>query len=72
MAHETLSAVMAGLMTRYQDRVPNVQRVLDLMMAEELLAAPGDIENDHIAFRTMGVPQLGICLLYTSPSPRDS
>ena len=51
---------MAGLMTRYQDRVPNVQRVLDLMMAEELLAAPGDIENDHIAFRTMGVPQLGI------------
>lgn len=60
MSHQTLPAVLNGLMTRYRKRVPNVQRVLDLMLKQGLLSSVDEIENDHIAFRTMGVPQLGL------------
>ncbi len=57
---ETLDFILAGLMRRYQARVPDVQRVFDAMRDQQIIAAESDIENDHIAFRTMGVPQLGI------------
>ncbi|MFK8115337.1 MAG: DUF1338 domain-containing protein [Rubripirellula sp.] len=56
----TLQFVLAGLMRRYQLRVPNVQRILDLMIQNQLINSVSDIENDHIAFRTMGVPRLGL------------
>jgi hypothetical protein len=56
----TLEIVLNGLMRRYQERVPDVSRVLDRMQAQGIIHSPHDIENDHIAFRTMGVPQLGI------------
>lgn len=55
-----LEVVLNGLMQRYQARVPDVQRVVDAMLQEKLISSNQDIENDHIAFRTMGVPQLGI------------
>lgn len=57
---QTLEYVLAGLMRRYQERVPDVARILEAMVREGMIARPEDIENDHIAFRTMGVPQLGI------------
>lgn len=60
MSAKPLDTVLAGLMSRYQERVPNVGRILNLMQERELIQSPSDIENDHIAFRTMGVPQLGI------------
>lgn len=56
----TLDFVMTGLMRRYRERVPDVERVIRCMIAEGMIATADDIENDHIAFRTMGVPQLGI------------
>lgn len=56
----TLNFVMDGLMRRYRERVPDVARVIRCMIAEGIIARAEDIENDHIAFRTMGVPQLGI------------
>ena len=56
----TVDAVMAGLMRRYSERVPDVHKVLDSMVKEGIIHSPGDVENDHIAFRTMGVPNLGI------------
>jgi len=56
----TLEQVLAGLMRRYQQRVPDVAKLSTAMIAEGLIASPAAIENDHIAFRTMGVPQLGI------------
>lgn len=56
----TLEQVLAGLMRRYQQRVPDVGMLTTAMVAEGLIAGPDAIENDHIAFRTMGVPQLGI------------
>jgi hypothetical protein len=60
MRNGTLDFVMNGLMRRYRERVPDVERVIRCMISEGMIGAAGDIENDHIAFRTMGVPQLGI------------
>jgi hypothetical protein len=59
----TLDHVLEGLMRRYQERVPDVARIVAAMVAQGLITAPEAIENDHIAFRTMGVPQLGIASL---------
>ncbi|PDW01278.1 DUF1338 domain-containing protein [Candidatus Chloroploca asiatica] len=59
----TLEQVLDGLMRRYQERVPDVGKIIAAMLAEGLITAPEQIENDHIAFRTMGVPQLGIASL---------
>ena len=60
MSEQPLEVVLSGLMRRYRQRVPNVGRILNLMLDEQLIQSESDIENDHIAFRTMGVPQLGI------------
>ena len=56
----TLRTVLDGLMRRYQQRVPDVSAITQAMLHEGIIAHAEDIENDHIAFRTMGVPQLGI------------
>lgn len=55
-----LDYVLSGLMQRYQDRVPDVAAIIAAMISENLIGVPEDIENDHIAFRTIGVPELGI------------
>jgi hypothetical protein len=55
-----LDVVLDGLMRRYRERVPDVSRVIDGMIAHGIIPDAGAIENDHIAFRTIGVPQLGI------------
>jgi hypothetical protein len=47
-------------MTRYKERVPDVAAIINAMIKENIIQQAADIENDHIAFRTMGVPQLGI------------
>ncbi len=47
-------------MSRYRERVPDVNRVVRGMVSQGIIASSHDIENDHIAFRTMGVEQLGI------------
>ncbi len=60
---EGLNRVLDGLMQRYRERVPDVGRVIDAMVEEGLIKEAADIENDHIAFRTMGVPNLGIASL---------
>lgn len=57
---QVLDNVLGGLMRRYSERVPDVGRILGAMESEGLVASRDEIENDHIAFRTMGVPQLGI------------
>lgn len=55
-----LQHVLNGLMRRYQERVPDVGAIIAAMIEEGIITRPEDIENDHIAFRTMGVAQLGI------------
>jgi len=58
-----LDFVLEGLMRRYRERVPDVQAILDAMRAEHIIQDPAGIENDHIAFRSLGVPHLGIASL---------
>lgn len=55
-----LDAVLEGLMNRYRQRVPDVSGIISAMIKENIIQQSSDIENDHIAFRTMGVPHLGI------------
>jgi len=57
---EILDIVLDGLMRRYQQRVPDVGSILSAMVREGIIASVNEIENDHIAFRTMGVDHLGI------------
>jgi hypothetical protein len=56
----TLQSVLNGLMTRYKERVPDVAAILAAMVGDGILKDPAEIENDHIAFRTIGVKHLGI------------
>jgi hypothetical protein len=72
----TLDVVMNGLMRRYKERVPDVQGILDAMKRDNVIQHDSDIENDHVAFRTMGVPNLGIAsfekiFLYYGYEKRD-
>jgi hypothetical protein len=55
-----LDVVLDGLMRRYSERVPDVGKILGAMESSGMVGSRDEIENDHIAFRTMGVPQLGI------------
>ncbi|KIC94902.1 DUF1338 domain-containing protein [Flavihumibacter solisilvae] len=59
-SREGLEFILGGLMRRYQERVPDVQAIMDAMVKQGIIGSETEIENDHIAFRTMGVPQLGI------------
>lgn len=56
----TLKTVLDGLMSRYKERVPDVGAIINAMIAEGIISRAADIENDHIAFRTLGVEHLGI------------
>lgn len=55
-----LHEVLDGLMSRYKERVPDVAAIIAAMIDEKIIGQADEIENDHIAFRTMGVPHLGI------------
>lgn len=57
---KSLTIFLGTLMQRYQERVPDVKKITTAMIKEEIIGATSDIENDHIAFRTMGVSNLGI------------
>jgi len=59
----TLEVVLDGLMRRYRERVPDVAAIINTLINESIIQAAEDIENDHIAFRTLGVPHLGIASL---------
>lgn len=56
----TLEVVLEGLMRRYSERVPDVKKITGAMVSEGIIRNENEIENDHVAFRTMGVEHLGI------------
>jgi hypothetical protein len=58
-----LRIVLQGLMRRYKTRVPAVEKIVSEMASMGIISTDGDIINDHIAFRTLGVPYLGIASL---------
>ena len=60
---KALATVLDGLMRRYQERVPAVAHIVSEMVRKGMISEPKDIVNDHIAFRTLGVPNLGIASL---------
>ena len=60
---EKYAAILNGLMRRYRERVPDVAQIIAAMISEGLISDAEEIENDHIAFRTLGVPNLGIASL---------
>lgn len=60
MQNSKLEQVLSGLMTRYKQRVPDVQAVINAMIKDGIISSDKEIENDHIAFRTIGVQHLGI------------
>ncbi len=55
-----LEKILDGLMSRYKEKVPDVLKIIQVLLDKKIIAKATDIENDHIAFRTMGVPELGI------------
>jgi hypothetical protein len=57
---EGLNIILDGLIRRYKERVPDVAHILNAMVEEKIIGAESEIENDHIAFRTLGVPHLGV------------
>lgn len=57
---KNLEIVLNGLMRRYAERVPDVTKITSKMVEIGMISGQDDIENDHVAFRTMGVPNLGI------------
>jgi len=58
-----LEDVLSGLMRRYRERVPEVGGIVQAMVSEGVIEREDEIENDHIAFRSLGVPFLGIASL---------
>jgi hypothetical protein len=58
------------------ERVPDVKKITQAMIHEGIISSQADILNDHVAFRTMGVPHLGIqslekIFLYHGYTKRD-
>ena len=73
---DTLHKILKGLMSRYQERLPDVNKITQALIEKGLIKTISDIENDHIAFRTIGVPHLGIqslekIFLFHGYSPQD-
>jgi hypothetical protein len=64
------------LFERYQQKVPAVKKITNAMITQGMVASQQDIVNDHVAFRTLGVPHLGIqsfekIFLYHGYTKRD-
>ena len=57
---EALQFVLKGLMRRYRERVPDVAHIVSEMVKQGVVDTEEAIINDHVAFRTLGVPYLGI------------
>ncbi|MGC4038719.1 MAG: DUF1338 domain-containing protein [Chitinophagaceae bacterium] len=60
---KNLSIILEGLLSKYRERVPEYGLVMNALMNEGVISSASEIENDHIAFRTLAVPHLGIASL---------
>lgn len=52
--------ILKALFEPYRKNVKDVDFINAEMVKAGMIAKPDDIENDHIAFRTLGVPNLGL------------
>lgn len=55
-----MTQILDALFKVYESRVPDVSRITQAMTDKGMVDSQMDIVNDHIAFRTMGVDNLGI------------
>ncbi|WP_437920203.1 DUF1338 domain-containing protein [Sphingobacterium sp. LRF_L2] len=58
--HQPLAIVLNDLFAHYRAHVADVGIITNAMQEEGVVYSQEDIVNDHIAFRTLGVPHLGI------------
>ena len=57
---ENLDFVIRGIMSPYLKRVTDVKKIISSMKTHNLINDENEIQNDHIAFRTLGYKNLGI------------
>ena len=55
-----LDIFLNALFERYRNAVPAVNVITEALLERGVVKSQEDIVNDHIAFRTLGVPHLGI------------
>lgn len=55
-----LDIVLNDLFEHYRKNVADVDKITKALLEKEVVRSQDDIVNDHIAFRTLGVPNLGI------------
>ena len=55
-----MTQILDALFKVYESRVPDVRKITQAMTDKGMVESQMDIVNDHIAFRTMGVNNLGI------------
>ena len=55
-----MTRILDELFNVYAKRVPDVKKITSAMIERGMVSSQNEIINDHIAFRTMGVPNLGI------------
>ncbi|WP_149912790.1 DUF1338 domain-containing protein [Sphingobacterium cavernae] len=55
-----LDIVLNDLFEHYRKNVADVDKITKALLEKEVVGSQDDIVNDHIAFRTLGVPNLGI------------
>ncbi|WP_396634379.1 DUF1338 domain-containing protein [Maribacter sp. R86514] len=55
-----LDKVLTALFLPYKKSVTDVEKITNAMIDANMIANENEIINDHIAFRTLGVPNLGI------------
>lgn len=58
--NKPLDVFLNILFERYRDQVPAVKKITNALVERGVIASQNEIINDHIAFRTMGVQNLGI------------
>ena len=57
---KTIHKILKSLFETYSERVPDVKKITNALIKKNIIKSQHDIINDHIAFRTMGVKNLGI------------
>jgi hypothetical protein len=62
-ANPGLDQTLHGLMSRYRERVPDAERIINALLQRGVIDSAEDLTNDHVAFRTIGVEHLGIASL---------
>ena len=58
--NSALDRLMSLLFQPYKESVSDVKKVSTALLDRGVIASENEIVNDHIAFRTLGVPFLGI------------